>query len=358
MAALGGWATLVIKEDGTFRWVGDGHDSGADSYEYGVVGYLRPKPGKDLPPIVAVHHGHVWVHFLGSKHRDDPWDTTSTADHLQANYDDYAEGEFELDIQYSSGILDAIESVFNSALKWAVGSLIDGVGLVIFIGVEVGSLVATGSLAAGARILNNILYMAGPGNTLLAIAAGGIASAGSRSRMLTQVEYDFANKQVFMSAGSTLSTLPPRERLFMTDTKGMNNRAFTFPMADGSITINAGGMAGMYETPVGDPNNPGPFAQYFLHELVHAWQIAHTPMQLSLLASVLASQLRGSTSYNYPAAGPAYKDLNLEQQAQIVQEWWTGQHTHEMPPGSEKAHSTDSPYYRYIVENIQTGTYT
>lgn len=39
--------------------------------------------------------------------------------------------------------------------------------------------------------------MAGPSNTLLAIAAEGIASAGSRERELTEEEYRWADERVF-----------------------------------------------------------------------------------------------------------------------------------------------------------------
>src|SRR4051794_20573643 len=105
-----------------------------------------------------VHHGHFKGQVLGNDGRDDPWNITpDPLPSLQANWDAYDNGTFELDVRYSSGILNTIQSIFNSAIKWTVGSLIDGAGLIIFVGVEVGSLVATGSLVAGARIINNIL---------------------------------------------------------------------------------------------------------------------------------------------------------------------------------------------------------
>jgi hypothetical protein len=43
---------------------------------------------------------------------------------------------------------------------------------------------------AGARLAGNVLWLAGPANTLFALAAEGIASLGERSRPLTQEEYD------------------------------------------------------------------------------------------------------------------------------------------------------------------------
>jgi hypothetical protein len=76
--------------------------------------------------------------------------------------------------------------------------------------------------------------MAGPANTLFAIAAEGIAAVGSRTRELTQEEYDWANGEVF------LGSLPPRDKIVHTDTIGGGNRAFTFPRFDGKITLNMG----------------------------------------------------------------------------------------------------------------------
>ena len=69
---------------------------------------------------------------------------------------------------------------------------------------------------------------------LLALAAAGIASAGSNTRELTDEEYRWANDQVFSG------TLPPRDRIVLTDTVGAGNRAFTFPRFDGKITVNMG----------------------------------------------------------------------------------------------------------------------
>ncbi|PMD49489.1 uncharacterized protein K444DRAFT_623035 [Hyaloscypha bicolor E] len=350
LAALGGWTSITLKEQGSIRWNGDGHDSGADDYDYGVVGILRPRPESNLAPITLVHSGHVSGHIIGSSGRDDPWDQTNDKDYIgliQKHYDDYANGTFAISVVYTSGFQSTFESLINTVVKWSVGSLLDGVGILIFIGVEVGSLVMTGSLVPGARILNGVLWMAGPGNTLLAIAAGGIASAGSRSKVISEEDYRWANNEVFNG------TLPPRDKIRITDTKGKDGRAFTFPMSDGSITLNVGGMPGMFENP--QSNQPT-----LIHELVHAWQIHHTPFQLSLLADALASQLRGSTSYDYPDAGLPFKDMNLEQQAQIVEDWWTDPNDKIHPRrGRMKGEKKDetSTYFRYIRDNIRTGNY-
>ena len=70
-------------------------------------------------------------------------------------------------------------------MKFAVGSALGPLGgIVVFVGMEIGSLISAGSLVPGARLAEGILWMAGPANTLFAIACDGIAELGSRERAL------------------------------------------------------------------------------------------------------------------------------------------------------------------------------
>jgi len=225
------------------------------------------------------------------------------------------------------------------------------VGLVAFIGIEAGSLIGTGSLVPGARLVNGILWMAGPSNTLLALAAAGIASAGSRTRELTQEEYDWANTEVFDSA------LPARSQLVLTDTIGGGDRPFTFPRFDGKITLNMGSEG--YD----NPRNYGlargkKNGEVLIHELTHSWQIAHSSMQVEFLADALASKLYEvmGDAYAYGASDKPYGDFNIEEQAEIVSDWFAGRNNHgvgtTMIPKDES-----SPYFKYIRDNVQAGHY-
>jgi hypothetical protein len=182
---------------------------------------------------------------------------------------------------------------------------------------------------------------------MFAIIAAGIANAGSRTRQLTKEEYDWANDEVFSGA------LPPRERIVLTDTIGGGNRAFTFPRFDGKITLNMGSAA------FADPRNShvGKRGQTFIHELVHACQIHYTTIDLVLLADAFASKVceaTGNNPYTYGKAGPDYSSFNLEQQAQIVSDWFAG----AVPSGSNQTgiqKDTNSPYFRYITDNVRIG---
>jgi hypothetical protein len=108
-----------------------------------------------------------------------------------------------------------------------------------------------------------------------------------------------------------------------------------------------------------DPRNypVGKYGQTFIHELVHACQIQHTSMDVALLADAFASKVceaTGGNPYTYGPAGQAYSEFNLEQQAQIVSDWYAGY----VPAGSNQTgipKDMNSPYFRYIDENLRTG---
>lgn len=203
--------------------------------------------------------------------------------------------------------------------------------------------------------------MAGPANTLFAIAAEGIAAIGSRTQVLSEEVYNWANNEVFHGS------LPPRNKLVHTDTIGGGNRAFTFPRFDGKITLNLGpdGWPDPRNYHVGRPKGnryPGQMVKYgevLIHELVHACQIHHASIDLSLLADALASKVceaTGNSPYIYGPAGTSYSSFSLEQQAQIVSDWFAG----AIPNGSNQigtSKNIDSPYFRYINENIRIGRF-
>ena len=347
LAALGGWVTLTVNPDGSVRWQGHAHNSGLDGYAFGIAAVVHSSSGR---AIAVAHSGHVGG-TLTPGSRDEDWDETHPPTPLTSQYPgDYKDGQLQSDLEYSSDIGSALESALNWLVKWSVGSLLAPIGTTVFLGLEIGSLISTGSLVPGARVAEGVLWMAGPSNTLLAIAAEGIASLGSRTRQLTAEEYDWANNTV---DSVFLGSLPPRERLVLTDTMGGGNRAFTFPRYDGKITLNMG--TAEFDDPRNYPS--GASGQVFIHELVHACQIQHTPMDLSLMADAFASKVceaAGGSPYQYGPAGPAYSSFNLEQQAQIVSDWFAG----AVPSGTNQTGTPkdpNSPYFRYIQANVRTG---
>lgn len=345
LAALGGGVSVSVQPDGSVRWQGEARNSGIDGYDFGISAVVRAPSGR---AIALAHNGRVGGPITSGA-REYRWDVTGEPNAVIAHHlRDFEYGRIETNLEYRSDIGSALESVLGGLLKFGVGTALTPVGAVVFVGVSLGSLIETGSLVPGARLVAGTLWMAGPANTLFAIAAAGIAELGSRSRLLTPEEYDWANAEVF--AGS----LPPRDRILLTDTIGGGDRAFVFPRFDGKITINMG--ASTFD----DPRNYGRVrGKTFIHELVHACQIQHASTDLALLADALASRVCeaiGPDPYAYGHAGPDYTSFNLEQQAAIVGDWFAG----TVPPGTNHtgiAKDENSPYFRYIMHNVRIGRY-
>jgi hypothetical protein len=349
LAALGGWATVAVNGDGSVRWQGHAHNSGADGYDFGISAVVRTSSGR---AVALAHGGNVGGTFT-SGDRDHDWDEMGPANAvIAAHIDEFAFSRLSTNLEYESDIGSAFEAAVGWLIKFGVGTILTPVGVVVFIGVEIGSLISTGSLVPGARLVGGTLWMAGPTNTLFALAAEGIASIGSETRELTQKEYDWANNEVFSGA------LPPRTDLVLTDTIGGDNRAFCFPRFDGKITINMGpdsfGDPRTYEVSLGRK-----YGQTFVHELVHACQLHHASTDLSLLADALASricEIGGGNPYAYGPAGPEYSSFNLEQQAQIVSDWFAGV-TRDGGNQTGVAKDVNSPYFRYINEHVRIGRF-
>ena len=197
-AALGGSVYVSINPDGSVRWMGHMHDSGADGYDFSISAIVRTQARH---AVALAKSGSVGGTFTAGD-RDYDWDQVLVARNL-GPIGDYAGQQLETHLEYESDI----GSVFEAAVEWLVKSSIGGAlgplgGIVVFIGVELGSLISTGSLVPGARLAEGILWMAGPGNTLFAIACDGIAQLGSRQRRLTDDEVLFA-KEVFVGRDAT-----------------------------------------------------------------------------------------------------------------------------------------------------------
>lgn len=348
------WIEVTLRRDGTVRFQGHAQTSGIQSFDFAVVPTVSTLGNR---AVVMQRSGHV-NGTIDPGPRNFDWDEEFASNPLVAAFfDDFQNGWIVVKEKHEGNLTDFFKDIANFAIKWVVGGTIisPGTGLIIFLGAEVGSLVTTGSLVPGARIIEGFLWLAGPAGTLYALGAEGIAAIGTHDRPINQEEYDFANQQVFKG------TLPSRDRLILTDSIGAGNRPFTFPRFDGKITINMGadGFDDPRQYHVMHPERRV-LGEVFIHELVHAWQIHHATMDILWLADAFTTQARGVAGgmpYKYGNAGPAYSDFNLEQQAQIVSDWFAGREGRDpstdqitKPPMDQS-----SPYFRYIKDNIWLG---
>ncbi|MFB6838346.1 hypothetical protein [Streptomyces sp. NPDC056361] len=361
LAALGGWAGVNICVDGSVQWYGHAHDSGADGYDFGVAFYVR----SDKRMLALSHNGSV---SAGS--RDHDWEEIHPPTGVVTGIlSDLLGAEASMNMQYTSHIGQTLEGVVSLGLKWLVGSLIGDVagGLAIFIGVELGSLIATGEFGAGAVIVENVLWMAGPGNTLLAIAAHAITELAYDEKEIPREAYDLINEHVFGR------TLPAHGDLRITNVAAVGGSggtaAFTMssPVGD-KIRLNMG-PAG-FADPVGyDTGEVGqtklPIIPYetLVHELTHAWQIKWTGFAPSWFADAVSATVEGSGSYQYGPAGPEFAGgFTIEGQAQIVSDWFNKYARNKTDPKAgfaqlEGNKALTDPYFRYIQDNIRLGNY-
>lgn len=178
--------------------------------------------------------------------------------------------------------------------------------------------------------------------------------APTKMRLVSDAEYRIVT-------GVFGPTLPVRQRILVTDAAGLDGRAFTIPTsllttvfginpALLAISI-AGGYLGSVANAAylinagADYNALATTEQALLvHEMTHVWQGHNSTFALSYVFSSLLNQgLHGAGAYGY-TAGKAWSSYNAEQQATIVEDWFS------------TGHSTSSPLYPYISDHIRKGT--
>jgi hypothetical protein len=241
-------------------------------------------------------------------------------------------------------LLSALDWIIELRVAKAITAT-GGIGLIIAVGFEVGSVFLSGSPVSGARIIGNTMWLFGFDGMLFAIALDTGARLGNRARGLTHEEYQWANDKVYKGA------LPPMDSLLLTNTIGARGRPFTFKRWDGQITLNVGDAG--YANPTLLTNRAYPFpGEVFIHELLHACQIQHSQNLGFTLPAILSHG--NEDDYKYGNAGGDYTGFKLEAQAQIVSDWFAG---HQRPGTNQTKIPMDqnSPYFRYIRENVRVG---
>ncbi|MGZ4006609.1 MAG: hypothetical protein ACXVJV_05570 [Mucilaginibacter sp.] len=140
-----------------------------------------------------------------------------------------------------------------------------------------------------------------------------------QARMLSDSHYgnayNIANSTIFMN------TLPPPNKIIVTNLMTVDRRMFTVPIKTGNDVYILMNMGSAFDDPL-NYNRNGFNGDVFIHELTHAWQIWHNNL-LMLFADGAVNQFKNtviSNQYNYSCDGHNLTDsYNEEQQAMIVQ---------------------------------------
>ena len=198
----------------------------------------------------------------------------------------------------------------------------------------------------GAIIAGGIPWLTGPAGIFVRAL---VTAANSDGRQLTAEEYAWANDMVFRGS------LPPIDTFQITNYIGFGNRPFTFPTLGGLTLVNLGDA--LFSNLHSDEKT-------VIHELTHVCQIAHTDV-LVFVATAIATQamneLGREQAYDYGAAGFDFTDLGIEAQAEVVEDWFIGSPASPSPRNPDPRNHTkipmdaQSPYYRYITDNLRTG---
>lgn len=362
--ALGGEAAFELAHDGSYRFRGHMHDSGAVDYDFRVRATIGSGEGLVL---TAQKSGSVeGTEFLRlHPHRTLPWDESGTNALLQTEFPFLRLDTFAVTKEYSTaGVIGAVGSVLSDVVSFLVTDVVAGpqIAVAILIGNELraatgGPVVGlgglTGTLAAAA---GSLLF--GPTFAIpIYIGATFATDLLFKDHRIKPEEYAFADL-VFRG------TLPPMNMIRLTNLAGGGGRPFTAPNLDGEILVNLGDEA--YSHQPGGPmrytsdHYPAP-GQLLIHELTHAWQLARN-------GSVPGYVCRGAQKSDYTPLPPGspWGDFDLEEQAATVDQWF-GRHAKNHVDGKPWSTVTDlkddledkaalnDAYFPYIDGKVRLG---
>jgi hypothetical protein len=181
------------------------------------------------------------------------------------------------------------------------------------------------------------------GGTPEALVAATIAGAG-----VSQGVNAFIETRKLSAEERTLaemiygSSLPPHDKIILTNLKHPEGRAFTILNPAGECLINLGEA---YNDPIRYTAAAYPeYGQLLIHELGHVWQIHHSSFLPGLICDGILNQVQyemGKDVYNPGDGEKNWSEYNLEQQATIVDRWYKGW---DVEPCSKKSH-----VYRHIL---------
>lgn len=352
--ALGGWVEATIRYDGSYSFRGHMHGSGFDPYEFRIVTLIHSASGHSV--VAAQKSGSVGG-TIGGGDRDFDWSEQGINPAIARDWADVSRGTMTVNKEYDdTGVLGVLEDIASAAVDWIVTAVLATpiTASIYVLGRELGKL--TGAhfgppgLATGIAVKEGVVLLLGPGVTLVAAIAGAAAGASIRQRSMTQAEKDFANR-VFRGSIDL-------DNVVLTDID-RGGRKFVVPNVDGRSLM---GLADFYSSPVTKANDAYPVpGQVFIHELTHCWQIEHAAFLTEVFwdaAKNAVCEVTGGNPYTLPSPIPNWSSLTLEQQASIVDQWFSRHHRALATAGTggliDEGALNDSSF-PFISGNIWTG---
>jgi hypothetical protein len=355
---LGGSVTLILNRNGSYTVEFQMHSSSIlASFDFQLRAYLQ---GPGLPVLFFYHAGHV-----SPEGTDDTHPEPGSNPLIQMYWDQIVKtATFSVANDYQwSGVAGGIANLLTDIIDLGAAAAGAAVGAVIGLTSE-----AIGFLGATLGVGGTLGVIAG----VVVFAVGALSGLGAGSALIlgtvvgvvgdlitnALIQHRQMNEDEIATAQEVFAGQLPYDRVVFTNLSTFGGRQFTAPGVDGKIYCNLGPA---YDNPLGFASGAYPAAgEVMIHELTHAWQIANNSFLPGFVCSGVVNQthyLMGDDVYAYGPAGPAWSDLNLEQQGQIVNQWFAGSedsggHQSQWLPMNR----TENPYFRYISGNILTGS--
>ncbi len=358
--ALGGTVDLAMFSDGRFTFKVHLHDSGFDPYTFRVRCAAQAPNGLTVVFQTSGHTDGTGSNLLGHVNRDFDHSEDAHNPMIQAYWLDIRQASITVGKSYEdAGALHTIEDIGKDLLGFLIADVTFGVGLALVIAASAeiadaadANFAGPGGLV-GVAVAGGVVWTFGPSAIIAAvvagIAAGAVTDAMIEHRQLSDEEYRFAGV-VFGN------TLPPQDRIYVTNLSHGGGRKYTWPNVDHSVLLN---MGDAFDDPMRHVEGSGasyPTAgQVFIHEMTHAWQFKTK----SFVPGVLCKAAFETSSYT-PSLGTAWKDLGLEQQATTVDQWF-GRHAGnwqtlaEVTSNLQSPAATQDPSFAYIANHIRLG---
>lgn len=344
--ALGGFAEVVIRNDGTYTFRGHMHGSGFDPYDF-RIGFFLSTPTITLADTFSSRVGGT----IGGGPRDRDWDRPGRNDLIREQWAIISNANCTFNKWYeNTGVLGSLEEFVVTVGEFLLIRALAGpaAAAVLLLGPELAQVadlpVTRPHRIPRSIILNGVVILFGPLAAVPAVVAAiGVAMAEDvKARRMHQSEIDEA-KKVF---GDTL----PIDQIRVTNLlkyggPGGVNRAFCeFNPIDETIIL---GMGEAFASEI--TSNPD-----FIHELTHAWQWAHnafSPAKMwGAMERVFMSAEEEGELYRIYYDGRPWRDFHSEGQAVAVAFWYSS-----FQSNLDSDAARNDVLFRYIANNIRMG---
>ena len=352
--ALGGFVEVTLRSDGTYKAHFHLHDSGAADYKYQARAIFTASNGVAFALQQSGDVEGTSLNPFNPPRRDDDHDIEGSHPFIKQFWPDVKAGRLNVSKEYSpTGVIGVIQDIASVVLNIASHVAGAALGVVIGLGAEMGKVFGNLGLGAGFGLLAGVAVFASGGALVLAlpvgVAVGAVTNALIKQRQINAQEMALAAR---IFGGS----LPPANKIWLTNLAGIGDRAFTMPgVGNGDIYLNLGDA---FNNPLGTARSYPKQGQLLIHELTHAWQIQHNTFLPGLVCSSVVNQARnefGGSAYAYGASGPAWSNFNLEQQASIVDDYYARNAQADTRGMITFNDDPNDSYFRYIRDNIRPG---